>query len=70
MNDNEYAVYAIAPELGGWTVYDTKTLEPAMVDGIRQVGLCRDAAHALAGSLNAMERTVPGSSIPLPDEEP
>ncbi|MCJ2132231.1 hypothetical protein [Methylobacterium sp. E-045] len=63
MNDNEHAVYAVAPELGGWTVYDTKTLEPALVKGVRQVGLGREAADALADVLNTMERTAPGSSL-------
>ncbi|GJD40117.1 hypothetical protein [Methylobacterium bullatum] len=67
MNDNEHAVYAIAPELGGWTVYDTKTLEPALVKSVRQVGLGREAAHAMADALNGMERTAPGSSLARPD---
>ncbi|MCJ2131440.1 hypothetical protein [Methylobacterium sp. E-045] len=70
MNDNEPAVYDIMPEADGWhtwTVYNTKTMEPALVKGVRQVGLAFADADDLADALNAMERKEPGSSVTWAD---
>ncbi|WP_461223747.1 hypothetical protein [Methylobacterium sp. CM6247] len=44
-------------------MFDTKTGRPALVNGVRQVGLAFAAADALVDVLNAMERAAPGSSV-------
>lgn len=46
-----------------WTVFDIKSGRPALVNGVRQVGLAFAEADALVDVLNAMERAAPGSSV-------
>ena len=53
--------------LDRWTVFDTKTGRPALVKGLRQVGLAFAAADELVDALNAMERAAPGSSVTWSD---
>ncbi|CAA2105539.1 hypothetical protein MBUL_03242 [Methylobacterium bullatum] len=53
--------------LDRWTVFDTKTGRPALVKGLRQVGLAFAVADQLVDALNAMERAAPGSSVTWSD---
>ena len=47
--------YDLRKEGEGWTVYDTLTLEPARIKGVRQTGLDMEAADGLVDALNALE---------------
>ena len=52
MTDPKYA--ASEDEAGLWSVIDVESDIPAVLDGVPQVGLSRDEAEAVAGTLNAM----------------
>jgi hypothetical protein len=46
--------YDIRPDLNGWTVFDTETSTPIVVNGILQVGLSLDDADDLADLLDRL----------------
>ena len=45
-------MYDVKPDRVGWTVYDTETGRPAMLDGLALVGLEHRDADETAGILN------------------
>lgn len=63
MDSKVPAFYDIIPEGNGWTVYNVRTLKAAKLKGERQVGLRMKDADNLVNTLNAMERSEPGSSF-------
>jgi hypothetical protein len=49
------ARYDIRSETNGWTVYDTRTGSPAMVNHVTQTGLPLEDADDLADLLNHLQ---------------
>jgi len=45
-------MYDVKPDQVGWTVYDTETGRPAVLDGLTLVGLEHESADQTAGLLN------------------
>lgn len=52
MTDPKYT--ATEDEDGAWSVIDVQNDIPAVLDGVPQVGLSREAAETVAETLNAM----------------
>ncbi len=50
--------YEFREEHGAWTVYDTSTGRPAVLNGVPQTGLSLDEADDLAAVLNRAQRLV------------
>ncbi|MCJ2129260.1 hypothetical protein [Methylobacterium sp. E-045] len=68
MEDAAAAIeYDMFPDGPGWTIFNVKTHEPALVKGVRQTQLPLDDADDLVDLLNAMERAAPGSSVTWAD---
>ncbi|MCC0808078.1 hypothetical protein FPV16_17985 [Methylobacterium sp. W2] len=70
MDTYHHITYDLRPDdrtFNVWTVYDTKSNNPALVKGVRQVGLPFADADDLVDLLNAMERASPGSSVTWAD---
>ncbi|ACL61987.1 hypothetical protein [Methylobacterium nodulans] len=51
--------YDIRRDRFGWTVYDVRTGQTAVIDGVLQVGLDMDEADAIADALSA-DAPLPG----------
>ncbi|WP_018263671.1 hypothetical protein [Methylobacterium sp. WSM2598] len=56
--------YDIRRDRHGWTVYDVRTGETAVIDGVLQVGLDMDEADAVADALSA-DAPLPGLAASL-----
>ncbi|WP_245524460.1 hypothetical protein [Methylobacterium nonmethylotrophicum] len=56
--------YDIRRDRDGWTVYDVRSGEIAVIDGVLQVGLDMDEADAVADALSAdRPRAAPGHAL-------
>lgn len=62
-DDGVVIEYDLFPDGDGWTVFNTKSHQPALWKGVRQTQLPLEDAEDLVDLLNAMERASPGSSV-------